>query len=116
MKGDKARATAASTRAANVHDRGSLTCHIDRPAINEVRCRYCGRHWIVQPKNGVSSVGFIVSAATNHGFTCQSASALERRSMARLAEKAWARTRPSNKIENNPRHPGYGGVDYREEL
>ena len=67
------------------------------------------------PKNGVSSVGFIISSAENHARICKSATPDERRAMARLSEMQWARNPPANTIRNDPNHGGYGGVDYRNE-
>jgi len=91
-------------------DRG----RISRPSTNEVECQFCGRYWVVFPKNGVSSVGFIISAAENHAFSCHVATPEERRAMARIAEKGWIRNPPANTISNDPKNPGFGGVDYRE--
>lgn len=79
----------------------------------EAECPFCGRYWRTYHRNGSGQFGFIVSAGETHAFTCEHATAEERRAIARADEKRWARTPPDNTIRNHPNHPGFGGVNFR---
>jgi len=80
----------------------------------EASCPFCGRYWRVYNRNGSGQLGFIISAGDNHAFTCSQATPEERRAIARLDEKRWARNPPANTIRNDANHPGFGGVDFRK--
>lgn len=110
MKGDKALRERALDRAANHPDRHALTRRLHKPDVNEVVCCFCGRHWTVFPKNGVSQVGFIIASASTHALTCQFATPQERRAIFRLDAKRWKSNPPCNRIEVDPDHPGFKEV------
>ena len=79
----------------------------------EAECPFCGRYWRVFPRNGSGQLGFIISSGENHAFTCEHATPAERRAIARMDEKRWAKNPPANTIRNNPNHAGFGGVNFR---
>lgn len=104
---DQAMREAATTRAVNHPDRHKLTQRVHKPDVNEVVCNFCGRHWTVFPKNGVSQVGFIVAAANTHALTCQFATPEERWAILRLDTKRWKSNPPCNRIVTDETHEGF---------
>lgn len=116
--GDTGLANRARLRPSDERHRGR-SGRIIRPDSRTVICGHCGRTWTGDSRsfdgNNGRVVGFLVSAAMNHANTCVGATPEERRAIARIDMRRWARSRANRDgfsirqlVTINFNHQGFG--------